>query len=157
VVEALTDLAKGARVGDGADEDTDLGPINNAPQYVRVTDLTAEALKDGAKATIGGKPIDGRGYFFQPTILTDTTEKMRIVAEEQFGPVLPVMAYDSIDEAIARANDSMYGLSGSVWSADPDRGDAVAAPMEAGTTWVNCHMAFSPEIPFGGNKWRHRA
>jgi acyl-CoA reductase-like NAD-dependent aldehyde dehydrogenase len=153
LVEPLTELARGARVGDGADEDTDLGPINNASQYARVKELTAEALNEGATATTGGNPIDGPGYFFEPTILTDTNEEMRIVAEEQFGPVLPVMAYDSIDDAIARANHAMYGLSGSVWSADPGRGAAVAAQMEAGTTWVNCHMAFSPEIPFGGNKW----
>jgi acyl-CoA reductase-like NAD-dependent aldehyde dehydrogenase len=153
VVEALTELAKAAKVGDGADEDTDLGPINNQPQYDRVRELTAEALRGGATAVTGGNAIDGPGYFFEPTILTGAGDGTRIVDEEQFGPVLPVIPYADVDDAIARANHSRYGLSGSVWSADPVRGDQVAAQMEAGTTWVNCHMAFSPEIPFGGNKW----
>lgn len=153
ILEALVELAKAAKVGDGADEDTDLGPINNAPQFQRVCELAADALSNGAKAATGGKPIDRAGYFFEPTILTGAVDGTRIVDEEQFGPVLPVMAYDDIDDAIRRANNSKYGLSASVWSADPARGDAVAAQVEAGTVWVNCHMAFSPDIPFGGSKW----
>ncbi len=153
VVEAMTELARNAKVGNGADEATDLGPINNAQQYQRVKELAADALRNGATATIGGNPIEGPGYFFEPTILTGALDGSRIVDEEQFGPVLPIIPYDNIDDAIAKANNSKYGLSGSVWSKDPARGDAVAAQLEAGTTWVNCHMAFSPEIPFGGNKW----
>ena len=153
VVEALTELAKNAKVGNGADESTDLGPLNNAQQYERVKELTADALRNGAKATTGGNPIDGPGYFFELTILTGALDGSRIVDEEQFGPVLPIIPYDDIDDAIAKANNSKYGLSGSVWAKDTERGDAVAAQLESGTTWVNCHMAFSPEIPFGGNKW----
>lgn len=97
--------------------------------------------------------MDRPGYFFQPTILTGLAEGTRIVDEEQFGPALPVMAYKSIDDALERANATHFGLSGSVWSADPDRGAAVAGQLECGTAWINTHPALGPSRPFGGCKW----
>jgi acyl-CoA reductase-like NAD-dependent aldehyde dehydrogenase len=153
VVDALAARCAATKVGDGMDPDTELGPIQNRPQYERVTELVADALADGATAATGGAPIDGPGYFFQPTVLTGVVEGTRIVDEEQFGPALPVIPYRDIDDAVARANATTYGLSGSVWSADPERAGAVAERLDCGTAWVNAHVALGPHQPFGGFKW----
>ncbi|GLW66781.1 aldehyde dehydrogenase [Actinomadura rubrobrunea] len=153
VVEALADRARAAKVGDGMSEGVQYGPINNAPQYERVKELVADALSGGARAAAGGGPIDGPGYFFRPTILADVSDGTRIVDEEQFGPALPVVKYRDLDEAVARANGTHFGLSGSVWGADADRAADVAARLECGTAWVNTHLALAPHQPFGGFKW----
>jgi acyl-CoA reductase-like NAD-dependent aldehyde dehydrogenase len=153
VVDALAARVAAAKVGDGMDPDTELGPIQNKPQYERVSELVAEALAGGGSAATGGAPIDGPGYFFQPTVLTGVAEGVRIVDEEQFGPALPVIPYRDVDEAVARANATTYGLSGSVWSADVERAGAVAERLECGTAWVNAHVALGPHQPFGGFKW----
>jgi acyl-CoA reductase-like NAD-dependent aldehyde dehydrogenase len=130
-----------------------LGPINNRPQLDRVTDLVADALAQGATAAAGGSRIEGPGYFYRPTILTNVLDDTRVVKEEQFGPVLPILPYRTVDEAIRRANDSHFGLDASVWSADPDRAAEVATELECGTTWVNAHFSVHPDQPFGGHKW----
>jgi len=104
-------------------------------------------------AATGGSPIDRPGYFFEPTVLTGVAEGTRIVDEEQFGPALPVVSYRDVDEAVDRANATTFGLSGSVWSGDPDRGAEVAARLECGTAWVNAHLILGPSQPFGGFKW----
>ncbi len=153
VVDALAARAAAAKVGDGMDPDTELGPIQNRPQYERVCGLVADALAGGGSAATGGAPIDGPGYFFQPTVITGVAEGTRIVDEEQFGPALPVIPYRDVEEVVARANATTYGLSGSVWSADPDRAGAVAERLECGTAWVNAHVALAPHQPFGGFKW----
>ncbi|ADP83307.1 aldehyde dehydrogenase family protein [Pseudofrankia inefficax] len=153
VVEALAARAAAAKVGDGMDPETELGPVQNRPQFERVRDLVAEALAGGAKAATGGAPLDGPGFFYQPTVLTGAAEGTRIVDEEQFGPALPVIPYRDVDEVVARANATMFGLSGSVWSADPDRAGAVAERLDCGTAWVNAHVALGPHQPFGGFKW----
>jgi acyl-CoA reductase-like NAD-dependent aldehyde dehydrogenase len=153
VVEALAAKAREAKVGDGMTEGVQYGPINNKPQYERVSELVADALAGGARAAAGGKPIDGPGYFYEPTILADLSDGTRIVDEEQFGPALPVIAYRDLDDALDRANGTHFGLSGSVWSSDPERGAAVAAELECGTSWVNTHLALAPHQPFGGFKW----
>jgi acyl-CoA reductase-like NAD-dependent aldehyde dehydrogenase len=153
VVEALAARAAAAKVGDGMDPASELGPIQNRPQFDRVSGLVADALADGATAVTGGGPIDGPGYFFQPTILTGIAEGTRIVDEEQFGPALPIISYRDIDEVVARANATNFGLSGSVWSADADRAGAVAEQLDCGTAWVNAHVALGPHQPFGGYKW----
>ena len=153
VVDALAAHARATKVGDGTEPDSKLGPINNAPQYERVKELVADAISGGATAVTGGSALDRPGYFFEPTILTGLTDATRIVAEEQFGPALPVLAYTSLDDAIERANATHFGLSGSVWSADPDRAASVAAKLECGTTWINTHLALGPAQPFGGAKW----
>jgi acyl-CoA reductase-like NAD-dependent aldehyde dehydrogenase len=101
----------------------------------------------------GGSVIDRPGYFHESTIITGVHDSTRIVAEEQFGPALPVMAYSDLDDAIARANATEYGLGGSVWSADPERATQIAARIEAGTVWVNTHKALAPHQPFAGRKW----
>ena len=153
VVDALSARVAAAKVGDGMDPESDLGPVQNLPQYERVSELVAEALDGGASAATGGAPIDGPGYFFQPTVLTGAAEGTRIVDEEQFGPALPVIPYRDIDDVVDRANATTYGLSGSVWSPDVERAGAVAERLECGTAWVNAHVALGPHQPFGGLKW----
>jgi acyl-CoA reductase-like NAD-dependent aldehyde dehydrogenase len=153
VVEAMVEKAKTIKVGDGAEEGTELGPINNRPQFERVSELVADALKGGATAAAGGKPMPGDGYFFEPTILTNVADGTRIVDEEQFGPALPIISYRDVDEALDRANATHFGLSGSVWGGDADRAADVASRLECGTSWVNTHLQLAPHQPFGGAKW----
>jgi acyl-CoA reductase-like NAD-dependent aldehyde dehydrogenase len=152
LVEALAEKASAVKVGEGTEEGVELGPINNAPQFERVKELVADAIAGGATAVAGGAPVDGPGYFFQPTILSDVTDGSRIVDEEQFGPALPVISYRHLDEAIDRANATLFGLSGSVWSNDVERAGEVADQLECGTAWVNAHLALAPHQPFGGFK-----
>ncbi|WP_214326658.1 aldehyde dehydrogenase family protein [Nonomuraea sediminis] len=153
VVEALAVQARAAKVGDGMTEGVQYGPINNKPQYERVSELVADALANGARAAAGGKPMDGPGFFFEPTILAGLSDGARIVDEEQFGPALPVVSYRDLDDALERANGTHFGLSGSVWGTDADRAAEVAGRLECGTAWVNTHLALSPAQPFGGFKW----
>ncbi len=153
LVDALAAKARAAKVDDGMAEGTDLGPINNKPQFERVSELVSDALSNGATAVAGGGPLDRPGYFFAPTVLTGVSDGTRIVDEEQFGPALPVIPYRDVDDALARANATTFGLGGSVWSADPDRAADVAERLETGTAWVNTHAALAPHQPFGGAKW----
>ena len=153
VVEALAAKARSVKVGNGLDAGTELGPINNKPQFERVKGLVAEAIEQGAVAAAGGHPIEGDGYFFEPTILTNLAEGTRIVDEEQFGPALPILTYRTVSEAVERANATNYGLGASVWSADPLRAAEVAEKLEAGTVWVNTHMQLTHDAPFTGMKW----
>ena len=153
LVEALVAKVRAAKVGNGLDDGTILGPINNEPQFERVKGLVSEAIADGAVAVTGGHAIEGEGYFFEPTVLTNVAEGSRIVDEEQFGPALPILTYSTVDEAIERANATNYGLGGSVWSSDPLRASQVAEKLEAGTVWVNTHQVVTHDAPFTGMKW----
>ncbi|MFE0359617.1 aldehyde dehydrogenase family protein [Streptomyces nigra] len=153
VVEALAAVAGSVRVGAGSDPKSRLGPLNNAPQLKRVARLVDDALSRGGQAVVGGAVVDGPGFFYQPTILRGVADGMAVVDEEQFGPVLPVLPYRSLDEAVERANGTHFGLSGSVWGTDADRAAAVADQLDCGTAWVNTHLALRPDQPFGGAKW----
>jgi acyl-CoA reductase-like NAD-dependent aldehyde dehydrogenase len=153
LVEALAEHARAAKVGDGADAGTDLGPLNNAAQRDRVRELVDAAVAGGATAVTGGRTPEGPGYFYEPTILTDLSDGARIVDEEQFGPAMPVIAYRDVEDALERANGTMFGLGASVWSADPDRAAAVAEQVDAGMTWINTHTAIAFDQPFAGAKW----
>lgn len=153
IVGALAAQARSAKVGDGSQEGVQLGPVNNKPQFDRVSELVADALASGGKAVTGGAPAEGDGYFYTPTIMAGLTDGSRLVDEEQFGPALPVVAYDDLDDAIERANATHFGLSGSVWGGDLQQAAAVAARLECGTAWVNTHLALAPYQPFGGAKW----
>ncbi len=153
VVDGLAAQATSVKVGDGADADTKLGPINNRPQFERVKELVGDAVTHGARAVTGGRAMDRPGYFFEPTILAGLSDGTRIVDEEQFGPALPVISYRDVDDVIDRANATHFGLSGSVWGADSDRATEVAGQLECGTAWVNTHLALGPQQPFGGFKW----
>ncbi|THA36124.1 aldehyde dehydrogenase family protein [Streptomyces sp. A1277] len=150
VVEALAQRAKAVVVGNGLDPDTRLGPVSNAPQLARVEQVTRQAVADGARAAAGGHRLDGPGHFFAPTILTDVSPGSAVVTGEQFGPVLPVLPYRSLDEAVEAANGTGFGLGGSVWGTDPDRAEAVADRLECGTAWINHHAELSLAQPFAG-------
>lgn len=154
VTEQLAALAESAQVGDGMAAGTQLGPLQNAPQLKRVSELVDDALEKGAKAITGGRRLEGPGYFYAPTILAGAEHGMRVVDEEQFGPVMPIIAYSDLEEVIRLANDTHFGLGGSVWTSDPARGSEVVARIDAGMVWVNTHgdNAF-PNQPFGGVKW----
>ncbi|MFB7596377.1 aldehyde dehydrogenase family protein [Streptomyces sp. NPDC056160] len=152
VAEALAQRARTVVVGPGLDPDSRLGPVNNAPQLARVERCTAQALADGARAVAGGHRLDRPGYFFAPTILADAPPTSAVVTEEQFGPVLPVLAYRSVDEAVEAANGTGFGLGGSVWGTDLDRAEAVADRLECGTAWINHHAELSLAQPFAGAK-----
>ncbi len=132
VVEALAERAKAVVVGAGLDEGTELGPLNNAAQLARVERYTARALAAGAGAAAGGHRLDRPGYFHAPTVLTDVPPDSPVVTEEQFGPVLPVLPYGTVDEAVDAANATRFGLGGSVWGTDLDRAEAVAGRLSAG-------------------------
>lgn len=153
VVEALAELAKSVRVGDGHDPQTQLGPINNRPQFERVRDLVNDAKSSGARVAAGGSAIEGAGFFFQPTILANVSDGTRIVDEEQFGPALPIVSFDTEEEAVARANNSHYGLTASVWSSDSTRAASLLPQLESGTVWTNAHNRFPLDQPFAGQKW----
>jgi acyl-CoA reductase-like NAD-dependent aldehyde dehydrogenase len=153
VVDGLAACASAVKVGEGTDPQSQLGPINNKPQFERVKELVADALRHGATAVTGGQAMERPGYFFAPTILAGLTDGTRIVDEEQFGPALPVVKYHSLEDAIERANATNFGLSGSVWGSDVERASQVAAQLECGTAWVNTHLGLAPSQPFGGCKW----
>ena len=152
VCDALVDYAQEVTVGHGLDENSVLGPIQNKMQYDKVVELVEDAKRNGARVLCGGKAPDGPGFFYPVTIVADVTDGMRIVDEEQFGPVLPVIRYTEVEDAIDRANRLDLGLGGSAWSSDPEKAKAVAARLECGTAWVNNHGAIKPFAPFGGVK-----
>jgi acyl-CoA reductase-like NAD-dependent aldehyde dehydrogenase len=149
--EELAALAEAAVVGDGLEQGTQLGPLQNKMQYDRVRELIEDARQHGNIIAGGGAP-DRPGYFIRPTIVRDITDGTRLVDEEQFGPVLPVIKFSDPEDALTRANASPYGLGGSIWSTDLDRAYDLAGRMESGTVWINKHSELAPNIPFGGAK-----
>ncbi|WP_045730696.1 aldehyde dehydrogenase family protein [Pseudarthrobacter chlorophenolicus] len=153
VCEALTDVAKAMPMGNGLDEGNVLGPLQNRAQYDVVANLVEAARASGARVLLGGNPDSSRpGYFYPATLVADIDNGNPLVAEEQFGPALPIIRYGSIDEAVEMANALDVGLGASVWSSDPAAARDVASRLEAGTVWINRHGAVDPRIPFGGAK-----
>ncbi len=150
---AIAEYAKNVKVGDGSQQGTGVGPIQNKKQYDRVLELIQDAKDKGYKFLTGGD-VDpsGTGYYVPISILDNPPEDARIVAEEQFGPVMPLMKFSSEEEVIERANNSEYGLAGAVWTADPDKGVEIAERLETGTVWINEYLHLSPFAPFGGHK-----
>ncbi|HEX5536426.1 MAG TPA: aldehyde dehydrogenase family protein [Sphingobium sp.] len=149
VCDELAQLAKNTVVDDGSKQGAKVGPIQNAKQFERVKELLADANERGT-VIAGGAPLDRPGYFIPPTIVRDLDDDAPLVREEQFGPVLPVLKYRDIDEVINRANDSKYGLGGSVWGRDVARATEIAMRIDSGTVWVNQYLAIDPAIPFRG-------
>jgi acyl-CoA reductase-like NAD-dependent aldehyde dehydrogenase len=147
----LAELAKNVVVGDGLDAATQMGPLQNKVQFEKVKEFLADARAHG-KVIAGGNVLDRAGYFIAPTIVRDIADNARLVQEEQFGPVLPVLKYSDIDDAVARANSTPYGLGGTVWGTDTKRAFEVAQRVASGTVWINKHLELPPDIPFGGAK-----
>ncbi|WP_343525437.1 aldehyde dehydrogenase family protein [Sphingomonas sp.] len=149
--DELATLARQAIVDDGSKQGTTIGPIQNKMQFDKVKALVEDARQRGT-VLAGGEPLDRPGYFMPPTIVRDLDDDAPLVREEQFGPVLPVLKYDEIDDVIARANAGEYGLGGSVWGKDLTRATDVAMKIDSGTVWVNQHLAIDASIPFRGVK-----
>jgi acyl-CoA reductase-like NAD-dependent aldehyde dehydrogenase len=150
--EALAAIARRQVVGDGLEPGTDFGPVQNLDQLELVAVLVEDARAQGARVLTGGERLDRPGFFYPPTIVTGVTDGQRLVDEEQFGPVLPVIAYSDVKDALRRANASDMGLGGSVWGTDLEQAQAVAGELESGVAWVNCHAQIQPNTPFGGSK-----
>ncbi|MFJ7441250.1 aldehyde dehydrogenase family protein [Methylorubrum thiocyanatum] len=151
VVDQLSELAEASVVDDGLQQGTTIGPLQNRMQYEKVKSFLTDAAKDG-RIVAGGTVEDRPGYFIRPTIVADIDDRSRLVSEEQFGPILPVLKFSDLEDALARANASPWGLGGSVWGKDRDTLRDIALRMETGTAWINKHLDFGPTIPFGGAK-----
>lgn len=157
VCDELVELARKMKVGEGTNEDVVLGPIQNRKQYDIVADLVRSAESKG-RVLLGGDPgeirkeMGGKGYFYPLTIIADLENGDPLVDQEQFGPVLPIIRYHHIEEAIEKANDNPNGLGGSVWSRDIEKAREIANRMECGSVWINKHGMIQPNAPFGGVK-----
>jgi acyl-CoA reductase-like NAD-dependent aldehyde dehydrogenase len=149
--DELARLAKEAVVGDGLEQGTQMGPLQNKAQFEKVLGFIEDGRKHG-KIIAGGERLRDKGYFIAPTIVRDITDGTKLVDEEQFGPVLPVIKVKDPEDALRRANASLYGLGGSVWGKDLDKAIDLAGRLEAGTVWVNKHADLAPNVPFGGAK-----
>jgi acyl-CoA reductase-like NAD-dependent aldehyde dehydrogenase len=148
---ALAKLADAAVVGNGLDAGTQIGPLNNKMQFDKVCGFLETAKRAGT-IVAGGDVPDRKGFFIQPTIVRDVEDGDVIVDVEQFGPIMPVIKYSDLDDVIERVNASEYGLGGSVWSKDLAKAKEIALQIESGTTWINKHLDFGPNVPFGGCK-----
>ncbi len=147
----LARLADAAVVDDGDKPGTQIGPVQNKMQYEKLKDFLADAKANG-NIIAGGTTLNRPGYFIRPTIVRDIPETSRIVAEEQFGPILPVLSYTDVNEVVATVNQSEFGLAGTVWGKDVNRAMEIAAQVDSGTIWVNQHLAIDAAIPFRGAK-----
>lgn len=152
-VAKYVDLVKTFKVGDGMDPDTVLGPINNRTQYNKIVDLIDDIKKNGYEIALGGNVDHSlKGNFIPVTVVKNPPSNSRVVREEQFGPVVPILSYKTVEEAIAQANDTEFGLSSSVFGRDTEKCIAVAKQLEAGSVWINSEQYHSIDVPFGGVK-----
>lgn len=152
MVQALARIAREVKVGPGTDPEVSLGPLQNRMQYEIVQGILDDVRQSEVRVFCGGQVLPEHGYFIAPVIVADALEGMRVVDEEPFGPVLPVLRFSDIDDAVRRANATTFGLGSSVWSSDACRAAAVGEQLSAGTTWINTHLGVEPVVPFGGIK-----
>ncbi len=152
VVQKLAAYVQQIPVGDGLDPKNLIGPVSNRMQFDKVSSLVEDARRAGARIVTGGNPGKRSGYLYPLTVIADATDEMRVVREEQFGPVIPVLRYRTVAEAVERANALEVGLGGSVWGNDPEEAARLASQLECGTAWVNQHGVLHPMAPFGGVK-----
>jgi len=150
--QRLTERMAALKVGPGANEDTDCGPLVNAAAVKKVAELVEDAVSKGARIACGGKALDGAGYYYQPTVLADVPAHADLASEEIFGPVAPIYVFDTEEEAIQRANDTEYGLVAYVYTRDLGRGLRVSEKIEAGMLALNRGLVSDPAAPFGGVK-----
>ncbi len=144
---ALVARCDGVILGDGFDPATTMGPIQNRPQFERIKDLFDDAVAAGGRVITGGIGASGPGFFIPPTLMDGLNHGVRLVDEEQFGPILPLLRFRDVEDALRLANDSEYGLGGSVWTSDREAGTTLARRLEVGTAWVNQHGGFSAALP----------
>jgi phenylacetaldehyde dehydrogenase len=152
VVDGVAEIAKSIKLGSGLDPTTQMGPLVSDEQFRRVTGYLESGKADGATALTGGGRYGERGYFVEPTVLTNTRPDMKVVREEIFGPVVVAEKFDSLDEIAAQANDTPYGLGAGIWTRDISKAHALAKKLRAGTVWINCYNVFDASLPFGGYK-----
>jgi phenylacetaldehyde dehydrogenase len=152
VIEGLSNIARSIKVGDGRAPDTVMGPLVSAEQLERVSGFVSGGLADGATAAAGGAGIAGNGYFYAPTVLTNTRPDMAVVREEIFGPVVVADRFTDADDIVRTANDSIYGLSAGIWTKDVSKAHRMAKALQAGTVWINCFNILDASLPFGGYK-----
>jgi phenylacetaldehyde dehydrogenase len=152
VVDGVSEIAKSLKIGSGMDPSTQMGPLVSAEQLSRVTGFLESGKADGATAVTGGGRFGDKGYFVEPTVLTNTTPDMKVVREEIFGPVVVAAPFSDLDEIAAVANDTEYGLGAGIWTRDIGKAHAMAKKLRAGTVWINCYNVFDASLPFGGYK-----
>jgi phenylacetaldehyde dehydrogenase len=152
VVDGVSNYASKLRLGPGMDPANDMGPLVSEDQLNRVCSYLESGLSEGARAITGGSREGEKGYFVQPTVLVNTNDKMKVVREEIFGPVVTAIPFGSLDEITAKANDSIYGLAAGIWTSDIKKAHKIARLLRAGTVWINCYNVFDAALPFGGYK-----
>src|ERR1700678_144913 len=152
VVDGVAQIAKSIKMGPGMEPGTQMGPLVSDEQFRRVTGFLESGKADGATALAGGGRFGDRGYFVEPTVLTNTRPEMQVVREEIFGPVLVAAPFTDLDDIAAVANDSEYGLGAGIWTKDISKAHALAKKLRAGTVWINCYNVFDASLPFGGYK-----
>lgn len=152
VIEHLVTSINDQVIGDGLNPKTTFGPLQNKTQYQKVLELIADAEASGANIIRPTQSVPENGYFIAPTLVTDIDEKSALVQTEQFGPVLPILKFNNVEQVIDATNQSEYGLGGSVWSSNLELAEQVALKMQTGTVWINSHSDLSPQAAFGGWK-----
>ena len=152
VVEGIAEQAQKIHVGPGLESSTDMGPLVSEEQLNRVCGYLESGFSEGAKAVVGGSRLGDKGYFVKPTVLVNTNERMKVVQEEIFGPVVTAIPFRDINELIAQANDTIYGLAAGIWTSDIQKANRIASQLRAGTVWINCYNIFDAALPFGGYK-----
>ncbi|OAL31187.1 hypothetical protein AYO22_01220 [Fonsecaea multimorphosa] len=150
--DKMVEYTKTLKLGEGFEKDVFLGPIQNSMQYERVKGFFNDIEKEQYNVVVGGKNPDGPGYFITPTIIDRPKENSRLVVEEPFGPIVPLLSFGTDEEAIEKANNTNYGLGASVWSGNLERASTIAKELEAGNVWVNTHFELDARAPFGGHK-----